>query len=76
MVEAILLKPVFGAHGAQGEFFSSEKGLGRLLWDRKTENKAVFPLCGVETHTRLWLLLFCSTACQDSEKNVFFAHNT
>ena len=28
----------------------------------KTENKTGFPLCGVETRTRLWLLLFCSTA--------------
>ena len=40
----------------------------------KQKTKQVFPLCGVETHTRLWLLLFCSTAGPDSEKNVLVAH--
>ena len=38
--------------------------LGQRLWDRKTENKTGFPLCGVETHTRLWLLSFCSAAAK------------
>ena len=38
--------------------------------DRKTENKTGFPLCGVETHTRLGLLSFCSTAA----KKTSFSH--
>ena len=37
----------------------------------KTRNKAGFPRC-VETHTRRWLLLLCSTADPDSEKKRVF----
>ena len=43
---------------------------GRQLWGRKTENETAFPLRGVETHTRLWLLSFCSTAA----KKTCFSH--
>ena len=50
-------------------------GLGRQLRGRKTENKTGLPLRGVETHTRLWLLLFCSKAYPVSEKNGLFAHS-
>ena len=42
----------------------------------ENRNKTGFPLCGVETLMRLWLLLFCSTAGPDSEKNVLVANNT
>ena len=44
--------------------FMFHLSLGQRLWDRKTENKTGFPLCGVETHTRLWLLSFCSAAAK------------
>ena len=36
----------------------------------KQETKAGFRLCGVETHIRLWLRLFCSTAT----KKTCFSH--
>ena len=48
---------------------AAKYGIGK----QKTEQ--VFPFV-VLKHTRLWLLLFCSTACPDSEKNVLFAHST
>ena len=58
------------------DIYKKEVLVGRQLWDRKTENNTGFGLCGVETHTRLWLLLICSKACPGSEKNVLFAHST
>ena len=41
----------------------------------ETKKKNWFSLCGVETHTGLWLLLLCSKVCPDREKNVLFAHS-
>ena len=46
--------------------YANNYGIGK-------RNKTGLRLCGVETHTRLWLLLFCSKAYPESEKNVFFA---
>ena len=48
---------------------------GRQLWDREIENKTGFRLCGVEIHTRLWVL-FCCKACPDSEKSELLADST
>ena len=49
-------------------------GLRPKIVGSGNRKQAGFPLYGVESHTRLMLLLFCSTACSESEKNVLFAH--
>lgn len=58
-------------------FWWDRTGLSRLLCDRKNgKHYTVFPLCGVETHTRRLFFLFCSKASPDSVKTHFYAHST
>ena len=41
----------------------------------KTESKTGFPLCGVETLIRLWLIQLSSKCCPEKKKNLLFTHS-